>query len=67
MVIQNELNTFKNVLRSNSVPSGMQYAPNCSATLNPPSRLWLLKSVHISTARGHRSLNNTFLEVFSSL
>jgi hypothetical protein len=50
-----------------AVTKDMQYAPNCSATLNPPSILWLLKFVHISPARGHRSLNNKILEVFSSL
>jgi hypothetical protein len=48
-------------------PLDMQYAPNCRATLNPHSRLWLLKFVPFSTARGHRSLNNTFLEVLVSL
>jgi len=50
-----------------AVTKDMQYAPNCSATLNPPSKLWLLKFLHISSARGHRSLNNTFLELFSSV
>ena len=50
-----------------AVTKDVQYAPNYSATLNPPSILWLLRFVHIFPARRHRSLNNKFLEVFSSL